>query len=258
MAEIRARARLRELYFGRSVVAVRFRYMLLAFDLTTIVFLIASSFSSYGFYVKLVDALFGVIILADLVVRLWLSKRPLREMLRFFNVIDMLVVISLIMPLTGEAFAFMRVVRMLRLLQSHQILKQLRRDFQFFRGREGTIKAAINLICFIFFTTALVFETQYGINPGIRNYVDAAYFTIATLTTTGFGDVTLVGPFGKLISIAIMIFGVSLFLRLVQMTLRPTKVDYTCPHCRLSRHDRDAVHCKACGNLLAIQDEGID
>ncbi|MDZ4309831.1 MAG: ion channel [Cypionkella sp.] len=238
--------------------AIRFRYMLLAFDLTTIVFLIASSFFDYGLYVKLVDALFGVIILADLVARLWLSKRPLREMLRFFNVIDVLVVISLIMPLTGEGLAFMRVVRMLRLLQSHQILKQLRNDVQFFRDRESTIKAAINLTCFIFFTTALVFETQRGINPGIQNYVDAAYFTIATLTTTGFGDVTLVGPFGKLISIAIMIFGVSLFLRLVQVVLRPAKVDYTCTHCGFSRHDRDAVHCKACGNLLAIKDEGRD
>ena len=258
MAEIRARARLRELYFGRSVVAVRFRYALLVFDLTTIVFLIASSFSDQLPYVKLVDALFGVIILADLAARLWLSRRPLREMLRFFNVIDLLVGISLIMPLTGEGLAFMRVVRMLRLLQSHEILKQLRRDFQFFRDNEGTIKAAINLTCFVFFTTALVFENQRGINPEINNYVDAAYFTIATLTTTGFGDVTLVGPFGKLISIAIMIFGVSLFLRLVQVVLRPAKVDYTCIHCGFSRHDRDAVHCKACGNLLAIKDEGSD
>ena len=232
--------------------------MLLVFDVTTIAFLVASSFLDYGPYVKLVDALFGVIILTDLVARLWLSKRPLREMLRFFNMIDVLVVISLIMPLAGEGMAFMRVVRMLRLLQSHQILKQLRRDFQFFRDREVTIKAAINLVCFIFFTTALVFENQHDINPDIRNYVDAAYFTIAALTTTGFGDVTLVGQFGKLISIAIMIFGVSLFLRLVQVVLRPTKVDHSCTHCGLSRHDRDAVHCKACGNLLAIPDEGID
>ena len=258
MTELRAKARLRELYSGRSVVAVRFRYTLLAFDLTTIIFLIASSFFDYGRFIMLVDALFGVIILADLAARLWISKHPLREMLRLFNVIDVLVVISLILPLTGEGMAFLRVVRMLRLLQSHQILKQLRRDFQFFRDREVTIKAALNLVCFIFFTTALVFEQQRGINPDIRNYVDAAYFTIAALTTTGFGDVTLVGQVGKLISIAIMIFGVSLFLRLVQVVLRPTKVEYACTHCGLMRHDRDAVHCKACGNLLAIPDEGID
>jgi voltage-gated potassium channel len=53
-----------------------------------------------------------------------------------------------------------------------------------------------------------------------------------------------------------MICGVSLFLRLVQVMLRPPKVDYKCPACGLRRHDYDAVHCKACGGLLNIEDDG--
>jgi voltage-gated potassium channel len=54
----------------------------------------------------------------------------------------------------------------------------------------------------------------------------------------------------------IMIFGVTLFLRLVQVLLRPDKVRFPCPVCALQRHDRDAVHCKACGTVLNIPDEG--
>ncbi|MBH1974075.1 MAG: potassium channel family protein [Rhodobacteraceae bacterium] len=250
------KARIAELYEGKSEAAVRFRYTLLAFDLITIVFLIASSFSDHGLVVKLIDAAFGVIIALDLGARLWISKRPMRQLFSFWGLIDVVVIISLIAPLTGEGLAFMRVARMLRLLQSHQILAQLRADFRFFRVYENTITASLNLMTFIFFTTALVYETQHRVNPEITNYVDSAYFTIATLTTTGFGDVTLVGRSGKLISIAIMIFGVSLFLRLVQVVVRPAKVDYKCPQCGLSRHDRDAVHCKACGLLLAIEDDG--
>ena len=53
-----------------------------------------------------------------------------------------------------------------------------------------------------------------------------------------------------------MIFGVSLFLRLVQVMLRPVRVEFACPDCGLSRHDFDAVHCKACGRLLNIRNEG--
>jgi voltage-gated potassium channel len=53
-----------------------------------------------------------------------------------------------------------------------------------------------------------------------------------------------------------MIVGVSLFLRLVHAALRPSKVDFKCPDCGLKRHDIDAVHCKACGRLLNIEDEG--
>ena len=66
----------------------------------------------------------------------------------------------------------------------------------------------------------------------------------------------LTGTGGRLLAVVIMIFGVSLFLRLVQVMLRPDKVFFKCPACGLSRHDRDAVHCKACGLLLNIPDEG--
>ena len=54
----------------------------------------------------------------------------------------------------------------------------------------------------------------------------------------------------------IMIAGISLFLRLAQAVFRPGKVLHPCPHCGLRRHDADAVHCKACGRLLTIPDEG--
>jgi voltage-gated potassium channel len=40
--------------------------------------------------------------------------------------------------------------------------------------------------------------------------------------------------------------------------LHPSKVRYRCPSCGLLRHDRDAVHCKACGELLNIPNDDVD
>ena len=95
------------------------------------------------------------------------------------------------------------------------------------------------------------------INPQVRNFLDAMYFTVTTLTTTGFGDIVLKGELGRLISILIMVFGVSLFLRLIQTMFRPSKVRFTCQDCGLMRHDLDAVHCKACGVLLNIPNDEV-
>ena len=53
-----------------------------------------------------------------------------------------------------------------------------------------------------------------------------------------------------------MILGVTLFLMLVRFLLQPHKVRFRCPTCALMRHDADAVHCKACGTILQIPDEG--
>jgi voltage-gated potassium channel len=136
------------------------------------------------------------------------------------------------------------------------MLSRLRQDFKWFRNNEQTVLAATNLGIFMFIMTAIVYQTQHLTNPKIGNYADALYFTVTALTTTGFGDIVLDGTTGRLISVVIMICGVSLFLRLVQVMLRPSKVDYKCPACGLRRHDYDAVHCKACGGLLNIEDEG--
>ncbi len=61
-----------------------------------------------------------------------------------------------------------------------------------------------------------------------------------------------------MISVVIMLAGVTLFLRLAQTMFRPSKVRFDCPTCRLQRHEPDAVHCKACGTVLQIPNEGED
>jgi voltage-gated potassium channel len=114
----------------------------------------------------------------------------------------------------------------------------------------------INAVCPGTIDTPGHYEAQHWSNRQIRNYVDALYFTVTALTTTGFDDITLPGTVGRLISVVIMIFGVTLFL-LVRALLQPQKVRFACPCCGLQRHDFDAVHCKACGTILNLPDEGL-
>ena len=144
----------------------------------------------------------------------------------------------------------------LRLLRTYRLLARLRQDFPFFRENEEVIVALVNLEVFLFVMTGLIYTLQHGRNPQIVNYADALYFTVTTLTTTGFGDVTLTGTGGKMLSVAVMIFGVTLFLRLAQVLFRPAKVRHECKNCGLMLHDPDAVHCKHCGKTIRIETEG--
>ena len=252
------RSRVRALYEGRTEASDRFRYGLLGFDLVTIAFLVTTSFVARGQHIVLLDLAIGAVILLDVAARLWISPRPLRDLVHPYGLADLAVVMSLLAPIWGEGLAFLRVLRLFRVLHSEQTLRQLREDFGTFRRNEQTLRAAANLCVFTFLMTALVYQTQHAVNDRINNYVDALYFTVATLSTTGFGDVTLVGNSGKLLSVAVMIFGISLFLRLIQVILRPAKVIQKCETCGLMRHDHDAVHCKACGQVMNIQDDGLD
>lgn len=228
---------------------------MLVFDLVTIFFLVASSFYR-GQVSETLDYVIGIIIALDFLVRLYIDDRPSRFLRRLASIADMLVILSLLAPVLGEGLAFLRVFRVARLLRSEWVFDLIEERYDAVRNNSETIRAAINLAVFIFIMTALVYETQHRFNPKIGNYLDALYFTVTTLTTTGFGDVTLEGNWGKLIAVFIMICGVSLFVRLIQIVVRPPKVEHPCPQCGLTRHDHDAVHCKACGLVLNIKDEG--
>ena len=244
------------MYYGKSHVARRFRYGLLIFAAATIAFIIGTSFLPRTTWLEWLDGIFELVILADFTSRLYISDRPLKEFVHPATWADVAAIISFLAPLAGEGLGFLRILRTLRLLHTYQFISRLRADSSYFRRNEEMIFAVLNIAVFLFIMTGVVYQTQHGRNPAIANYIDALYFTVTTLTTTGFGDITLQGSVGRFISIVIMIFGVTLFLRLLQALVRPHKVRYPCPTCGLQRHEVDAVHCKACGALLNIPDEG--
>jgi voltage-gated potassium channel len=249
------RQRLHTLYYGDTPAAHAFRYALLAFDVTMIVFIVVSSFLPDDPVIEVLDIVFGLGVLADFSGRLLATRKPWRELAHPATLADLVVIVSLLAPAAGEQFAFLRVLRALRLLRTYALVSRMRRDFPFFRRNQQAITAVINLFVFVFVMTALVYETQHARNPGIGNYADALYFTVTTLTTTGFGDITLQGQTGRLLSVLIMIFGVSLFIRLIQVLFRPPRIAWRCTQCGLSRHEPDAIHCRHCGVLLNIPHE---
>jgi voltage-gated potassium channel len=247
---------IRELYFGHTDRAYRFRYALLFFDVVTILFVVSTSFLPRNHAIEALDLVIGLVVLADFSARMAVSDQRLRILMSPYTWADIAAIISFLAPMAGEGFGFLRILRTLRLLRTYQVAARLRSDWQTFRNNEDTLIAAINLGVFLFIMTGIVYETQHRTNSDIGNWADALYFTVTALTTTGFGDITLPGTTGRLIAVAIMIVGVTLFLRLAQVMFRPNKVRHECPTCGLVRHDPDAVHCKHCGTVLHIKTEG--
>ena len=254
---VRGKIAVKRLYFSTRPYAVRFRWALLFFDLATIGFFVVTSFMAEHAWIYQIDAVIGAVLLLDFLARVWLVRAKWLFLVKPVALADMIVIVSLFGAAVSENLAFLRVLRALRLLRSYHVLGELTRTFPWVRRNEETIVSALNLVVFIFVVTAFVYVSQHGTNPAIQNYMDALYFTIATLTTTGFGDVTLQGDWGHLLAILIMVLGISLFIRLAQTIFRPSKVKYTCPNCGLSRHDPDAVHCKHCGETVNIPTEGV-
>jgi voltage-gated potassium channel len=250
---------LETLYNGRSRRAARFRYGLIAFDAATVVFFIVTAPLAPTTAILVAEAVIGLLIAVDVAVRLWIAPDRWKALRQPYTLADLIVLASLVLaPLIGTNLAFLKVLRGTRLINSYRVLRDLRRDTALFRKHEDAIVAGVNLFVFVFVSASVVFVLQFDRATGHAGYVDALYFTVATLTTTGYGDIVPEGPGGKLLAVAMMLVGVALFIRLARAIFLPSKVHHTCPECGLNRHEQDAVHCKHCGQELRIETGGAE
>ena len=253
---LRIRARLRYLYHGSSPLAVRFRLAVIVIDFAIIGFFLAAPIlHEAGLVFYVVDYLIAAVLGLDLAARAY-AHTDLRDWLKKPVVwVDLFVLATLLFPAWLFNFGFLRLLRLWTLLNSDFFWRTVGRRYDDTRVEEIT-RALASLVTFIFVVTGFVYATFRDSHAGISGYLDALYFTVATLTTTGFGDITLPGNWGRVLSIVVMLTGITLFLRLAQTIFKPHKIKFPCPTCGLQKHDPDAVHCKACGVVLCIPDEG--
>jgi len=249
------RRKLRLLYHSQSPKAQRFQFSILVVDLAIIVFFIASPLLRGRDSFLWIDYSIALLLAADLTARALATSDIGRWLRQIPVVLDIFILVTLLFPTLFFNVGFLRILRLWTTTRTATFWRPLKkRNLMAYRE---TIQAVINLLVFLFVVTGFVYTAfaNRG-DDGLAGYVDALYFTVATVTTTGFGDITLPGMWGKLASICIMIVGISLFVRLAQSIFRPNKVHFPCPECGLQKHDPDAVHCKACGHILNIPDSG--
>lgn len=247
------RRRLRLLYNGKGKGARLFQAAVVLVDLAIIAFFIATPVLQAQPSFLWIDYSVAALLAIDLVAGLFATTVPTERLRQPTFWVDLFVLVTLLFPASLANLGFLRILRLWSLSRSGILWRPFAK-WGVDKWQEQ-MHAVVNLLTFLFVATGFIYTFFFRTGAGIGEYVDALYFTVAAVTTTGFGDIVLPGIAGKLTSIVTMIIGISLFVRLAQLVFRPTKVLFPCPQCALQRHDPDAVFCKACGYLLKIPDD---
>ena len=248
----RLRTTARRIERGRDGWALRWQAFFAFIDIGILAFFILGPYLRSGPSYLVIDYAIAGWIACELTARALAADPPAAFLKRAMTWVDVIILATLLFPSMLFNFAFLRAMRIWAIGKS-PLLKEALRSAGFSQYQE-VVRACLNFLVFLFVVTGFVYTTFFYGRQGGEGFVDALYFTVATITTTGFGDITLPGTLGKLTSVVTMIVGISLFVRLAQAVVRPHKVNFACPQCGLQRHDTDAVHCKACGHLLNIPD----
>ncbi len=189
--------------------------------------------------------------------RLWAARSRLKFVFDFFSIIDLISIIPLF--LGGIDVRFFRIFRWFRLLK----LIRLTNSDLFtvkFKVKNQVIFIRIYLVLFssLFIYSGLIYQVEHPRHPEIfRNFFDALYYSIVTMTTVGFGDITAFSQAGRMLTVLMILTGIILIPWQVgdlikQLLKTPSSSSKTCLDCPLSVHDEDAIYCKVCGVKLKL------
>jgi voltage-gated potassium channel len=224
----------------------------------SLVIFVVETFSippSLGIWLDNLDLAILVLFTIEYLIRLWCAESKVKFVFSLFSIFDLLSIVPLLIGIMD--IRFIRIFRWFRLLRLIRFL-----DFKIsifkVETEDGVIFARIFLTLFsiIFVYSGFIYQAEHAINPTIfRNFFDALYFSIVTMTTVGFGDVTPVSESGRALTVLMIITGILLIPwqvgELVKQLLETTtQVQKKCSGCGLSIHDFDANHCKICGTKL--------
>lgn len=243
------RSRLRGLYYGHTAAALGFQAVLFVLDVAIVGFFIFSQFITDPAWFWIVDVCIAVFLALDMLARLY-ALGTLRRWLRYPSTwADLVVLATLVVPAFAN-LGFLRILRLWTLVHRERFWNVLgggRFDDTYV---EDVTRAASTLVTFIFIAAGITQALFRGEHAQLNNFFDAIYFVVSSLTTTGYGDITLTSASGRFFSIGLMIAGISLFISLAQKIVATPKKIVRCGACGLDRHDLDAAHCKVCGQGL--------
>jgi voltage-gated potassium channel len=201
------------------------------------------------------DTILLVVFAVEYLLRLWCAENKLQFIFSWLSIVDLLAILPFLLGFVNVSF--IRIFRWFRILR---LIRFLELKISVFRisSEDGAIFARImfTLLAIIFVYSGLIYQVEHPTNPeSFGTFLDAVYFSVVTMTTVGFGDVTPISESGRFLTILMILTGIALIPwqlgdLIKQLVKTADRVDTVCTGCGWSVHDADARFCKICGTKL--------
>lgn len=155
-----------------------------------------------------------VIFSIEYILRIYVSKEPLKYVFSFYGIIDLLAIIPSYLRLTIDlrslrAFRVFRIFRALKLVRYNRALHRFRLAYKIVK--EEVVLFLIVTGILIFLTAAGIYFFENEAQPETFSSIfHSLWWSVVTLTTVGYGDVFPITMGGKIFTFFVLIIGIGI------------------------------------------------
>lgn len=155
-----------------------------------------------------------IIFTIEYLLRLVTSPKPFKFIYSFFGLIDLSAILPFYISLEVDlkslrAIRLFRLLRLLKFLRYHNTLTNLKQSFDDFKRELFLFSFAAVLL--IYFSSVGIYFFENEAQPdAFSSIFEAMWWSVATLTTVGYGDIYPITVGGKIFSTFIVFIGLGL------------------------------------------------
>ncbi|MCS6191268.1 ion transporter [Shewanella baltica] len=225
----------------------------------------------YGQIIRVLEWVFTVIFTIEYGLRLYCATHPVLYARSFYGVVDLLSILPSFLALVFPAASFTLVIRVLRLFRIFRVLKLLRYLSEGNVLLRAMMQSSRKVFLFFFSVSLIVMvlsAVMYvveGPDNGFSSIPKSVYWTIVTITTVGYGDITPKTGLGQAIAAFTMLIGYSIIAIPTGILTAEISQEVgrhrdlrSCNQCHKTGHDLDAMYCSRCGCELDSLDTPVE
>ncbi len=214
--------------------------------------------NKYTLYLRLLEIFTVIIFSLEYLLRLWTAdllyknEKKLKSRIRFIfsasGIIDLIAILPFYLPLVLiidlRFVRILRVTKLIRILKLNRYTKAFKIMGSVFREKKSELSLTVFItFILIVISSIIMFNLEHNVQKdAFPNIVSTFWWSVATLTTVGYGDVYPITGWGKLISGIIALLGIGLvalptgiisagFFDRMKKEKRKKEPFKFCPHC---------------------------
>lgn len=197
-------------------------------------------------------------------VRIYCAPKRKEYIFSFFGIVDLLSTLPLYLALLFPGARYLVMIRAFRLIRVFRIFRLftfINEGILLVHSLRKSLSRILVYLLFVFILVTIIGTIEYVIEngepgSGFTDLPTSIYWAIVTMTTVGYGDITPVTTFGRILSAVIMVLGYTILAvptgiitaNVINETRKRVK-NGRCPRCN-GKVDEGFKYCPHCAEKL--------